>query len=94
MRVLVQRVQSSSVTVDGQLVGQIGRGLNLLVGLTATDTLAELTWMARKCLELRLFPDTDCNRWDLSVQEIQGEIQLGQLASISESTVSTSVPPT
>jgi len=89
MRVLVQRVQSSSVTVDGQLVGQIGRGLNLLVGLTATDTLAELTWMARKCLDLRLFPDTDCNRWDLSMPP-----QLGQLASISESTVSTSVPPT
>jgi D-tyrosyl-tRNA(Tyr) deacylase len=74
MRVVIQRVQSSRVVVDGEVVGQIGRGLNLLVGIAPTDRQAELAWMARKCLDLRLFPQKGSERWDLSVQEIQGDI--------------------
>lgn len=76
MRVVIQRVKSSQVTVDGQVVGKIGRGLNLLVGISSTDTAAELDWMARKCLELRLFPDSanGNGRFDQSVQEISGEL--------------------
>lgn len=56
MRVVIQRVKSSQVTVDGQVVGKIGRGLNLLVGIADTDTATEVEWMVCKCLELRLFP--------------------------------------
>lgn len=75
MRVVIQRVRSSSVTVDGQVIGEIGRGLNLLVGISPTDTDAEIDWMIRKCLELRLFPgDADSSRWEKSVTDIQGEI--------------------
>jgi D-tyrosyl-tRNA(Tyr) deacylase len=74
MRVVVQRVTASSVTVAGEVVGQIGRGLNLLVAIAPTDTAAELTWMARKCLDLRLFPSPGSTGWDLSVQDIQAEI--------------------
>ncbi|MBD2230933.1 D-aminoacyl-tRNA deacylase [Phormidium tenue] len=74
MRVVVQRVTASSVTVDGEIVGKIERGLTLLVGIAPTDTAAELGWMARKCLDLRLFPSPGSDRWDRSVQEIQGEI--------------------
>ncbi len=74
MRVIVQRVTSSRVWVAGEIVGEIGRGLNLLVGIAPTDTAAELDWMARKCLDLRLFPSPGSDRWDQSVQEIQGEI--------------------
>lgn len=76
MRVVIQRVKSSQVTVNGQVVGKIGRGLNLLVGIADTDTEAELDWMARKCLELRLFPgnDSSSDRWEKSVQEIGGEL--------------------
>src|SRR4028119_131351 len=76
MRAIIQRVQSSQVEIDGQIVGKIGRGLNLLVGIADTDTEAELDWMARKCLELRLFPDSagDTGRWDKSVQDIGGEL--------------------
>lgn len=58
----MQRVTASSVTVDGQIVGKIGAGLNLLVGIAPTDTDAELTWMARKCLDLRLFPSPGSER--------------------------------
>lgn len=74
MRVVVQRVTASQVRVAEEIVGEIGQGLNLLVGIAPTDTAAELDWMARKCLELRLFPSPGSDRWDQSVQDIQGEI--------------------
>lgn len=75
MRILIQRVNQSQVKVDGRVVGQIGRGLTLLVGITATDTMAEVDWMVRKCLSLRLFPNNDSDdRWEASVQDIDGEI--------------------
>ncbi|WP_421659141.1 D-aminoacyl-tRNA deacylase [Leptothermofonsia sp. ETS-13] len=74
MRIVIQRVSSSQVTVEGEVIGKIGRGLNLLVGIADTDTEVELEWMARKCLELRLFPDGEGGRFDRSVQEIGGEL--------------------
>ncbi|WP_017315383.1 D-aminoacyl-tRNA deacylase [Mastigocladopsis repens] len=75
MRVIIQRVKLSQVSVNGEIVGKIGRGLNLLVGIADTDTNAELDWMVRKCLELRLFPDEEGgDRWQKSVQEIGGEL--------------------
>lgn len=74
MRVVIQRVKSSQVTVDGEVIGKIGRGLNLLVGIADTDTETELDWMVKKCLDLRLFPGEDGDRFDLSVREIHGEL--------------------
>lgn len=74
MRVVIQRVNSSQVAVEGEIIGKIGRGLNLLVGIAATDTEAELDWMVKKCLELRLFPGEAGDRFDRSVQEIQGAL--------------------
>lgn len=75
MRVAIQRVNCSQVTVNGETVGKIGRGLNLLVGIASTDTEVEIDWMARKCLELRLFDsEAGTSRWQQSVREIGGEI--------------------
>jgi D-aminoacyl-tRNA deacylase len=75
MRVIIQRVKSSQVSIDdGQIIGKIGRGLNLLVGIAKTDTEVEIDWMVRKCLELRLFPEENEDRWQKSVQEINGEL--------------------
>jgi D-tyrosyl-tRNA(Tyr) deacylase len=73
MRVLLQRVKSSQVEAEGQVISEIGRGLNLLVGVAKTDTVAELDWMARKCLALRLFAD-ESGRLEKSVQEVGGEL--------------------
>lgn len=74
MRVIIQRVKSSQVAVNGQIVG-IGRGLNLLVAIASSDTETELDWMARKCLELRLFPNEESGGgWEKSIQEIGGEL--------------------
>lgn len=74
MRVIVQRVRASQVAIAGEVVGKIGRGLNLLVGISETDTPAELEWMARKCLELRIFPKEGSDRFDASVQDIGGAL--------------------
>jgi D-tyrosyl-tRNA(Tyr) deacylase len=73
MRVVLQRVSSSQVTVAGEVVGQIGRGLNLLVGIASTDTEAELDWMTRKCLELRVFSNDD-GKFDQSVLDVGGDL--------------------
>ncbi|WP_088893273.1 D-aminoacyl-tRNA deacylase [Leptolyngbya ohadii] len=74
MRAVLQRVTASQVTVNGEVIGKIGCGLNLLVGISDTDTEAELDWMVKKCLDLRLFPGEEGNRFDRSILEIQGEI--------------------
>ncbi|ACA98222.1 MULTISPECIES: D-aminoacyl-tRNA deacylase [Cyanophyceae] len=74
MKIVLQRVQQSHVSVNQHIVGQINQGLTLLVGISPTDTDAELQWLARKCLDLRLFPDPEGNPWQASIQDIQGEI--------------------
>jgi len=57
-----------------RIIGEISAGLNLLVGIAATDTDTEVDWMARKCLDLRLFADGDGKPWSKSIVDIQGEI--------------------
>ena len=57
MRVLVQRSGEASVKVDKKIVGQIDSGLVLLVGFTNGDTLEEVKHLAKKCVNLRIFPD-------------------------------------
>ncbi|WP_009547653.1 D-aminoacyl-tRNA deacylase [Crocosphaera subtropica] len=75
MRIIIQRVTESQVTVNGEVIGKIGKGLNLLVGIAVNDTLNEINWMVRKCLELRLFAEEDNEeKWTKSVQDIQGEL--------------------
>lgn len=59
MRVLLQRVSDASVTIDGAVVGQIGRGCLLLVGVTAGDGQPEADLLAGKVANLRIFPDAD-----------------------------------
>ena len=59
MRLVVQRVTRASVTVDGRVVGEIGRGFLILAGFTGTDTDDGIEWMADKLANLRVFPDDD-----------------------------------
>ena len=74
MRVVIQRVTSSQVAIAGAVVGKIQQGLNLLVGISDTDTETEIDWMANKCLDLRLFPDLTTGRFNKSVLEIKGDL--------------------
>lgn len=73
MRVIVQRVKEASVTVDGQMSGQIRTGLLVLAGFEEADQMADLEWMAQKLVKLRIFPDEQgvMNR---SVIDANGEI--------------------
>jgi D-tyrosyl-tRNA(Tyr) deacylase len=57
MRAVLQRVSEASVSVDGQIVGQIDRGLVALVGVAAGDGPADVAWIAAKIAELRLFTE-------------------------------------
>jgi D-tyrosyl-tRNA(Tyr) deacylase len=57
MRILLQRVNRASVTVEGSTAGAIGRGFLLLVGATASDTGADLDYLAEKIANLRVFQD-------------------------------------
>lgn len=59
MRACVQRVSSASVTVDGQVVGRIGRGLLVLLGVAADDTAGDAVQLADKIVDLRIFNDAD-----------------------------------
>lgn len=71
MRVVLQRVSRASVTIDGRLVGSIGRGFCLLVGLTHDDTERTVDWMAEKVAGLRLFADAE-GKMNLSLDEAGG----------------------
>ncbi|HKK28290.1 MAG TPA: D-aminoacyl-tRNA deacylase [Gemmatimonadota bacterium] len=59
MRAVVQRVSRASVRVDGEVVGEIGKGLLVLAAFAPGDGEEELSWMASKLAGLRIFPDED-----------------------------------
>jgi len=73
MRALLQRVSRASVTVDGRVVGQIGRGFVVLVGVTHADTRAEAEWVAAKIAGLRVFDD-EAGKMNLSLADVGGEL--------------------
>jgi D-tyrosyl-tRNA(Tyr) deacylase len=73
MRLVLQRVSRAAVRIDQQVIGEVGRGYCILVGLTHTDTLAEVQWMAEKVVGLRLFADAE-GKMNLGLGEIGGAL--------------------
>ncbi len=73
MRIVIQRVQRASVTIDNQLFSEIGAGLMILVGVREGDELADMKWLAAKAAGMRIFDDENgvMNR---SVMDVDGEI--------------------
>jgi D-tyrosyl-tRNA(Tyr) deacylase len=59
MRAVIQRVKSAAVTVDGEIVGEIGKGLLVLVGVAKDDGPADISYLANKIINLRVFPEND-----------------------------------
>lgn len=73
MKIVVQRVKHSSVTVDGNVSGKIDKGLLLLVGIHESDTKQTIDWCCKKVSKLRIFEDKN-GKMNLSVRDINGEI--------------------
>jgi len=73
VRAVVQRVARARVTVDGQVTGEIGRGLLVLLGIRRGDTEEQADKLARKLLALRIFED-DAGRMNRSVADVGGEL--------------------
>lgn len=73
MKIVIQRVSEASVKVDGKIVGEIGKGLMLLVGIDENDEKPDADWLVQKVLNLRIFGDED-GKLNLSVKDISGEV--------------------
>lgn len=73
MRIVIQRVKSASVTVNGSTTGEISRGILLLIGIHETDTKEEVDWCCRKLQKLRIFDDKE-GKMNLSVSDINGGV--------------------
>lgn len=73
MRAVIQRVSQSSVSVDGAVVGKIGKGFLVLLGIMNGDTREDAALLARKTASLRVFTD-NAGKMNLSVTDVCGEI--------------------
>ena len=73
MKALLQRVTGASVSVGGEVVGRVGRGLVVFVGIAAGDTEKDAQYLVRKIVGLRIFSDEE-GRFDLSALDMRGEL--------------------
>ncbi len=73
MRAVLQRVRRAAVVVDGEMVGQIERGLLVLIGIAPQDSTEEVRWLAEKTAGLRIFND-EAGKMNLSVADVGGAV--------------------
>lgn len=85
MKIVLQRVKEARVDVDGQTVGRIGNGVCLLVGVEKGDTERDAESLAKKAVELRIFPDA-AGKMNLSLADVSGEV-----LAVSQFTLAASV---
>ncbi len=99
MKAVVQRVKQASVRVDRQTIGQINRGLLVLLGIGQGDSEADADWMISKLLNLRIFPD-EADKMNRSVTDIAGGLLIvsqftlyGDARKGTRPSFSTAMPP-
>ncbi len=85
MRVVIQRVSSAAVTVDGAVTGEIQQGLLVLLGIEDIDTEEDIRWLSAKIVNLRIFND-DEGVMNLSVKDVHGDILLVSQFTLHAST--------
>lgn len=73
MRAVIQRVKSSSVTIDGSLYSNINKGLLILLGVEKDDTQKDADYLVSKILKLRIFEDEN-EKMNLSLKDVNGEL--------------------
>jgi D-aminoacyl-tRNA deacylase len=75
MIAVIQRVSQASVTIDGEIMGQIGSGLLVLLGITHTDTAEDVAWLSKKIVGMRIFNDED-QKMNRDLAGINGDVLL------------------
>uniref|UniRef100_A0AB33JSE5 D-aminoacyl-tRNA deacylase n=1 Tax=Prevotella sp. GTC17262 TaxID=3236797 RepID=A0AB33JSE5_9BACT len=73
MRIVIQRVQHASVTIDSEVKSAIGQGYLILLGVESSDTQEDADWLAKKVIGLRVFDDEN-HIMNRSIQDIEGNI--------------------
>merc|ERR1712137_462872 len=76
MRLVIQRVTQAAVRVGEEIVGEIGKGLMVLVGINRDDTVQDAQTLSRKLVNLRLFDSPQGKGWDKSVKDLDLEVLL------------------
>jgi len=72
LKAVIQRVKWARVSVDQRVVGQINRGIVILLGVSKSDDEEKARWLARKCAELRIFEDSQ-GLMNLGLKDVDGE---------------------
>lgn len=73
MRIIIQRVAHSEVTIGGRSVGKIGKGMMILLGVEAADTMEDIEWLCKKVAQLRIFDDNE-GVMNLNIEQVGGEV--------------------
>ena len=73
MRIIIQRTKRSSVSVNGKITGEIGKGMMILLGIEEADDNTDIEWLVHKIIGLRIFDD-EKGVMNLSVSDINGDI--------------------
>ena len=73
MRLVIQRVQNASVSVDNKVVGKINQGFMVLLGIKHSDTKEDVDYLVRKLINLRVFTDEN-DKMNLNIQSVNGEL--------------------
>ena len=85
MKLVIQRVNEASVSIDGQVAGAIQKGLMVLLGIETADTMEDVDWLSNKIVQMRIFDDAE-GVMNLSVKEIGGNILLVSQFTLHAST--------
>jgi D-tyrosyl-tRNA(Tyr) deacylase len=85
MRAVIQRVSQASVTVEGAIIGQIERGLMVLVGIVNEDDTIDIEWLSNKIINMRIFDDEN-GVMNKSLVEIEGALLLVSQFTLHAST--------
>lgn len=85
MKVVIQRVNEASVSIDAQVAGAIQKGLMVLLGIETADTMEDVDWLSNKIVQMRIFDDAE-GVMNLSVKEVGGNILLVSQFTLHAST--------
>lgn len=85
MNAVLQRVTFAKVEVNGEIIGEIGNGLMILLGVSQDDDQNDIAWLSKKIIGMRIFPDDD-NKMNRSIKDVEADILLISQFTLQAST--------